>query len=379
MPDTASPACVVEDVPFSWLAEHEKELAVLLAAQQEPTPFQTPPWLASWWEAYGQGCEAHILVIRRRGEIAGLMPLMVKRGKIFTVIEWLGSGRSDHCPLLLSPDSTDECLEQAISFLRRSAIGWSLLSLRTLQEAQCGRLTGRLPPECYRVDRDDVSPRTAIRGSWEEYLGQKSKKHRGNIKRLLKQARETPRLDVSCAREFSPALLDEIIEVERHSWKAREGSLRLEGRGRVFYESFLAKFSGQGQLELWLCRYDGLLLAYIITFRYQDIIFYYNGAYRSDYASFHADISPGSLLIACAVKDAHERGLKAFDFLRGDEPYKKLWINEDRRLYHVVVRARGWRGWLAEFLLIRLRWWLRRYPLAQTLHDRLQRLRGASS
>ncbi len=235
MASASTPEYIVENVPFSWLMEHEQNLAPLLAMQQESIPFQSLPRLMSWWEAYGQDYEAHVLAIRHGGEIAGG----------FTID---GSERQGH-------------------------------------------------PH--------------------------SKKHCGNIKRLFKRLQKTPLLDVSCAHEFTPGLLDEIIEVERHSWKAQEGSLRLEGRGRKFYEAFLRNLAERHQLELWFCRYNGTLLAYLITFNYRDSIFYYNGAYRSNYASFHADISPGSLLIACAVKNAHDRGLKAFDFLRGDEPYKK--------------------------------------------------------
>ena len=40
-----------------------------------------------------------------------------------------------------------------------------------------------------------------------------------------------------------------------------------------------------------------------------------------------AELSPGSLCVAQAVRLAIEEGLEVFDFLRGDEPYKHRWAN----------------------------------------------------
>ena len=373
------PACIVKEVPFAWLVEHEQELVPLLASQPEPTPFQSLPWLTSWWQAYGQDYDAHILTVQCNGELVGVVPLMSAKDQAMPVLEWLGAGRSDHAPLLLQPDFADACLEAALSYLYAAPFKWCLLSLRTLQESQCKWLRDRLPSGRYLLDRDDISPRTVVQGNWDEYLARKSRKHRGNIKRLLKQAQELPALQITCVGEFTAGLLDEIMEVERRSWKAQEGSLRLEGEGRDFYQAFLQQFAAKRQLELWTCRYNETLLAYIITLNYQNAIFYYNGAYRSDCASFHPDLSPGSLLIASALKSAHDRGARTFDFLRGDEPYKKLWVSEERYLYHVVIRAPGLAGWFVEMRHIRLRWWLRKYPIMHAFRQWAQRIRPAKT
>jgi len=303
------------------------------------------------------------------------VPLMVAKGQSVPVLEWVGAGRSDHAPLLLQTDLAETSLKAVVSYLKNMPFKWHLLSLRTLQETQCQWLRDALTPGSFILERDDISPRILVTGSWDEYLEKKSRKHRKNIKRMLKQAQERPELQISCVTDYTASMLDEIIEVERRSWKAQEGSLRLEGKGREFYKTFLHRFSAKRQLELWTCRFNDTLLAYIVTFNYQNCVYYYNGAYRSDCASFGADLSPGSLLIASAIRSAHERGVKTFDFLRGDEPYKKLWANEERRLYHVVVRAQGLTGWIAELMHVRIRWWLRKYPVMHEIRRRLLRIR----
>jgi CelD/BcsL family acetyltransferase involved in cellulose biosynthesis len=372
MADLAHGDCAVEEMPFGWLVESGPELRELLDSEVEPTPFQTAPWLASWWAAFGRRYDPHVLTVRRGGQLVAVLPLMRARDGKLPVLEWLGAGRSDHAPLLLRPDPGEGWFEAVLAHLRQTQIRWWLLSLRTLQDRQLREMAASLRSGSYRVAADDVSPRVAIHGSWADYLGEKSRKHRKNIKRLLSQASDILGVEAGCIRDFTPTLLAEITEVERRSWKAQSGSLRMEGAGERLYSEFLLRFSEMGQLEVWFCRFKGVLLAYLITFTLREAAFYYNGAFRSDYAAFHPDLTPGSLLIATALKNAHDRGLKAFDFLRGDEPYKRLWANEERPLHHLVVRAPGGAGLVAELGLVRLRWFLRRYAFAHRIRRALR-------
>ncbi len=367
-----SPKYNFTEVPFSWLIDHNKTLTPLMASQVEPTPFQTVEWLQSWWHAFGESYSARVITVRRDNKLVGLLPLMYKQRQLLRTLEWLGTGRSDHAPLLLLPDCADEVLQAAIRYFRAHPEGAALLSLRTLQlnELQLSRFAQSQRES--RIQIDDVSPRINISGSWDEYLEKKSSKHRANVRRLLRQFESTSEFSVKRELLVTNELIAEIANVERKSWKATEGSLRMEGEGELFYAQFLARFSEKGILELWCCRFNTTLLAYLITFNYQNRIFYYNGAYRADSAAFHTGISPGTVLIAIAVRSAHERKLTSFDFLRGDEPYKLLWKNEDRQLHHLVVRAPGLKGILATSW-IQIRWMLKQYPIAHRVRAWLQR------
>ena len=60
-----------------------------------------------------------------------------------------------------------------------------------------------------------------------------------------------------------------------------------------------------------------------------------------------SDYSPGLVLIGRALEEAVERGGSEFDFLRGDEPYKRRWTGLRRRTWGLLairpsaLRARG--------------------------------------
>ena len=90
--------------------------------------------------------------------------------------------------------------------------------------------------------------------------------------------------------------------------------------------------------------------------------------YLSGYDPDLEKLSIGNILVAHAIEQAVRDGATTFDFLRGAEEYKYRWGSQDQPLYHVAVRAPGPRGLLASLLRVRLRWWLRRYPLMKRLH-----------
>jgi CelD/BcsL family acetyltransferase involved in cellulose biosynthesis len=61
---------------------------------------------------------------------------------------------------------------------------------------------------------------------------------------------------------------------------------------------------------------------------------YYNAGIDPD--AF--DLSPGVLLVYAYIRQALERGISRFDFLRGDEPYKYEWGAVDEPIQRILVR-----------------------------------------
>jgi CelD/BcsL family acetyltransferase involved in cellulose biosynthesis len=47
--------------------------------------------------------------------------------------------------------------------------------------------------------------------------------------------------------------------------------------------------------------------------------------YITAYSPAHAELRPGTLLLALAIDHAANEGISTIDMLRGDEPYKRIW------------------------------------------------------
>ena len=67
-------------------------------------------------------------------------------------------------------------------------------------------------------------------------------------------------------------------------------------------------------------------IAAIFAFQYRDKLLYYQAGYDPAYSKY----SPGLTLMALVIEYAISKGLKEYDFLRGDEEYKWKWTNDYR-------------------------------------------------
>src|SRR5215203_312941 len=66
-------------------ASVQEEWDELYESCPRATPFQSWEWLYSWWEVYGEGSYGLRLITLRdagSGRLVGLLPLMVRRGRL---------------------------------------------------------------------------------------------------------------------------------------------------------------------------------------------------------------------------------------------------------------------------------------------------------
>jgi CelD/BcsL family acetyltransferase involved in cellulose biosynthesis len=61
------------------------------------------------------------------------------------------------------------------------------------------------------------------------------------------------------------------------------------------------------------------------------------GLYNSGFDPAHARLAPGIVLLAHLIRDAIDRRIPIFDFLRGEEPYKQGFGPVPEDLYNVRI------------------------------------------
>jgi CelD/BcsL family acetyltransferase involved in cellulose biosynthesis len=82
--------------------------------------------------------------------------------------------------------------------------------------------------------------------------------------------------------------------------------------------------------ELWA---GGECHASIYGFDNGETFYYYNTGYDPEWASY----SVGLVLTGLSIRNAVERGVGTYDFLRGDEAYKFDWANKMQQLVNVTL------------------------------------------
>jgi CelD/BcsL family acetyltransferase involved in cellulose biosynthesis len=105
---------------------------------------------------------------------------------------------------------------------------------------------------------------------------------------------------------------------------------------RAFHEDVARRFLDRDWLKLYMLKLDGKVVASIYTFSYAQKLFYYQAGFNPTWSKH----SPGFVLMGRCIEDAIARGLLEFDYLRGDEPYKKRWTKTRRETWSLTIVPR---------------------------------------
>ncbi|MBI2872341.1 MAG: GNAT family N-acetyltransferase [Chloroflexi bacterium] len=296
-----------------------------------PSIFLTPQWQRAWWEQFGGGDELLLWGLRRGGALVGLAP-MHRRGD---TIEFLGdTDLFDYHDFILGPEAREVFYPALVEFL--SGLEWRTLDLRSLPahsatlpwlQKLCGGLGYRVA-----VEEEDVAPGLELPPTWDQYLASLRKKDRHELRRKLRRLETAgPYRIVQGGADTLDQDADNLLRLMETSREDKRRFLTME-RAEFFRRSFAA-MAQLDALRLFFLELNGEPVAAVACFDYGGRRFLYNSGYDTRYSA----LSVGLLLKALCIKDAIERGLGYFDFLRGEESYKYHLGAQDLALRRLVV------------------------------------------
>ena len=183
------------------------------------------------------------------------------------------------------------------------------------------------------IEEEDVTSGIALPGTWDEYLALLNKKDRHELRRKLRRMDSQSDWKWYSLSEPTQVAerLSEFISLMRQS-RADKDEFMTPERER-FFSNITQRMAELGQLHLYFLDMDGSTVATSLCFDYGGSRLLYNSGYDPEYGYF----SVGLLLNAMCLKDAIDRGLIYFDFLRGPEPYKAHLGGQQRSLYQMLV------------------------------------------
>lgn len=188
-----------------------------------------------------------------------------------------------------------------------------------------------------------ICPYVPLPESWEDYLEQQvSSQTRQKFRRLLRKLDGDEGYRVNYATHATiDRDLDALFVLWRTRWSEQKGEDRTNRLVAATRQMLMDSFD-EGNLDvpvLWCGDRPLGVLANIIDRPKKTILFYITG--RDE--TFKA-LSPGLLLHAYAIRHAISEGIRSYDFMRGNEPYKYLFGAEDRTISCPIVRTRTGRN-----------------------------------
>jgi CelD/BcsL family acetyltransferase involved in cellulose biosynthesis len=103
-----------------------------------------------------------------------------------------------------------------------------------------------------------------------------------------------------------------------------------------FHTDVAHYFARAGRLRLYSLRVHSRIIAVLYAFANFESTYFYLSGFDPEFEK----ISPGTILIGHAIERAIEEGHRAFNFLRGSEPYKYSWGAQDQETFRCVIDAR---------------------------------------
>lgn len=304
------------DLP-DWPNELGEAWRALADAAPEATPFQTWEWHASWWRHYGRGKQAHVVLLHEGGELAGLMPLVRSSGP-WTSLRAMGGGPSDYLHPLALPGREREVAEALVAHVR-SVDGIDLVDLHQVRDdrALAAALPSRTALAQARCLVLDLPP------TYDAFLQSLSKSLRYDVRRMDKPAfaKSGARVRTLAADEVQ-AGLDAFFETHRMRWRKRGLPGAFVGaRIQRFHREWASLAAPRGWIWLSVLEVEGRTVGTLYAMRLRDTCYFYQAGFDPACSA----LSPGTVLVAHTVRRAIDEGLTQFDFLRGDEPYKRRW------------------------------------------------------
>lgn len=280
--------------------------------------FTLPVWMKAWLGSCRAEFKTSVLAVRRKDRLLGLAPLMVSGSEARLI------GSPDLCDYLdFTVASGQEgdffkalLLHLAGQKIQRLDLGPLRIDSTAFRDLRA--VARQMGWEDAQVD-DEVSFEMALPGAWEEYLAGLKSKQRHEVRRKLRRLSENAHFELRLVEtpDQVSAHFDTFLDLFRQSRADKSEFLTEERLG--FFQHLTTIMANAGMLRLYFLDIESRPAACALCFEYADTLFLYNSGYDPQFAA----LSAGQVCTFLTIKAGIAKGLKRYNFLKGNEAYKK--------------------------------------------------------
>jgi CelD/BcsL family acetyltransferase involved in cellulose biosynthesis len=300
------------------------------------TFFNTWEWLDTYWRHFGHDQELRVLVVRSGGSDIGILPLCVRTERHrFGPLRVLGYPLDDWGPWY-GPIGSNRAATMlaAMQYLRDSQRDWDAIDLRwNGPPASDGGRAGRSMQIVGLLSAQQPYQTTSLVervGDWEQYLAGQSRKHRHEIRRVLRRVfddhgaqfiRHRPAPTREGDGDPRWDLFAMCGQVALASWQATltTGNTLTHERVRHFLRDAHQVAAHNGMLDLNLLMVDDRPAAFAYNYHYDGRVV----GLRMGYDPTLGYSGLGTALVLRSLEDSFNRGDASYDLGPGESRFKR--------------------------------------------------------
>jgi CelD/BcsL family acetyltransferase involved in cellulose biosynthesis len=346
------------------------EWDALLAKAASNVVFLTWQWQQGWWRHFGGSadcpdCRLHLLILRadERGAPVGIAPLFIAREALppikpyargvlrperadepLRVVQFVGGiDITDYLDVIASSEDLEAIWAAVLDYLLEIRDQWDALDFHSIpQFSPSLDILQRLGEERglrFEVFPEDVCPVLELPSDWNTYLMNLRKKERHELRRKVRKLEGRDDVRWYLVPPKDRQQLEEKMRVflALHKQSGADKAKFMDSHMEQYFMDMARNLADTGLLDLAILEVDGEPASAYMSFRYNDRLYLYNSGYSPRFASYSAGVA----LLAYRIHKAILQGIRYFDFLRGDEPYKYAFGAKDTYVYRAVCLPAG--------------------------------------
>lgn len=327
---------------FEEFLDSRLEWDAALQKSKDNHIFLTWEWLSSWWKHYGNKRRFLMVTVNDGRKILAAAPLMSSRyelcGLKLRKIEFIATPASDYHSLLLI-EKKRACVKMMLQYAANIATEWDCIELQEIShDSETARLIRTVSKEPLKFEERTLNrcPYVPLPCKLEGYLQSLRSSFRKNLHRYDKKLRKEYKVDFKIWNDIET--IDDAMKIffdlHQKRWESkRQTGAFSDQRFRNFHMDVARSFAEKGWLTLNFVMLNDEPVAASYDFKYGQKLFYYLSGFDPEYSRYNV----GHLRHLYLIKHCIENGVKEYDFMRGDEPYKMGWNTSIRK--NLEVRA----------------------------------------
>ncbi len=300
-------------------------------------PFQCYEWVALWAKYFVSKDEDLIMIAAYDGgKLVAIAPLVKKTMRIknkITICKYLafiGAREFSYNGFIVNPKYMLVVFEELLNYLHKNYSNY-LLYLCDIPEEY---LEGYLAFKKYsiKVIEDMICPIVEIPEKWEEFWGSLGASTKRGLKRHVNALNASGKWIVEKLNVYDEGRVKRLFDMHYKRWNLSNTNSYLQ-KLECFEKEVIKYLGYNGCLRHYSILLNGKCIASSFMYDYKGVRYFHKGGYDLSYQK----LSPGMVLHLESVRDAIECKMKKYNFLRGNEEYKKRFTKKSNRNYRLIL------------------------------------------